>query len=64
MTYDEKQTQACNNVRNALLTIISQATEALDHIGSDKATDLLHEIFHERAAAVAWNNRIVNDDFS
>lgn len=63
MTYDEKQTQACDNVRNALLTIISQATEALDHIGSDKTTDLLHAIFQERAAAMAWNNRIIRNEF-
>lgn len=61
MSYDERQTKAVNAVRERLFSIIQQANEALQVIGSDNCADLLDDVKTDVQFAIDTNNAIIMD---
>jgi hypothetical protein len=60
-TYDERQTKACNAVRERLMSIISRANDALQVIGSDPCADAIDDVLRDARFAMDTNNAILMD---
>lgn len=61
MTYDERQTELCDQVRIRLNGIARAALFAKENIGSDICHDSLIDILNYAAMAVTLNTRLRSD---
>ena len=59
--YDDRQTAACDQVREHLRSIIVQAQEGLDKIGSDALGDLFEDIARDVRLGANLNAVIATD---
>jgi hypothetical protein len=61
LSYDDRQTLAVEAVRERLRSIIVLATEALEHIGDDRGSELIDDIRTDAGFAADGNEAILLD---
>lgn len=59
MTYDQKQTEICNQLHKMLQSITILAVQAQEHIGADKCSDLISDIEDNLAKASRLQTKLI-----